>query len=73
MSMPLIDIRFYLDKEIYTSRGWYLVPRTGDEVMLGSSVKEKKPYRVIRVVWGCEGDINVAGIQAVNVEIERIE
>lgn len=67
------EVMFFLNGEIYASRSWWPIPRIGDEIMLGPSVKEKKAYLVKRVVWGVEGDRAPFRSQAINIEIEEIE
>lgn len=65
-----IDITFFVGGERYASRGWYVVPRVGDEVMLGPH-KEKKPFVVRRVVFGVEAE-NEIHRQSVNIELRKL-
>lgn len=70
-----IIVIFFLNDESYAMRVWAHVPRVGDEVMLHgrrNTPEEniKSPYKVTRVVWGIESDINQK--QEVNVDIVKI-
>jgi hypothetical protein len=65
-------IDFFLNGKVYARRGWFHVPRVGEEVSLRDA-ETGKPMtcRVLRVVWGVERDDNPW--QGANVEIERNE
>jgi len=65
-------IMFFVDNERFAQRRWHAVPRVGDEVMLGRSAG-KKPYRVVRVVFGVEADNALPDQQDVNIELRELK
>ena len=79
---PMISITFFLGGWSYAMRSWTQAPRVGDEVMLNAPRKEgddrraervKVPYRILRIIWGCEEPSAPRYGQAINIEIELIE
>ena len=69
-------ITFYVNNERHAYRSWPYVPRLGEEIMMFDGKRgngRKHPFVVSRVVWGV-GDMedSDSGMQAVNVELERI-
>lgn len=68
-----VSIRFFLGGMAWGARLWRQVPRRGEEVMLGGKHEGRGADRVTRMVWGVEGpDEELLGIQAVNIEVERV-
>lgn len=75
MALSRVSINFYVDGGLFAFRAWDVVPRVGDEVMLGPKVdgRTRQAYRVTRVVWGVEGPEEEAmHRQAVNIVIEKV-
>ena len=70
--MSGVSILFFIGSERFAGRRWHAVPRVGDEVMLGPNRNAKKPYRVVRVVWGVEADTAFPEQQDVNIELKLI-
>lgn len=70
--MTGVGITFFVDGERYAFRRWHAVPRKGDETMLRNSQGVKVPFKVLRVVWGVEADVDIDGQQA-NIEIREIK
>lgn len=69
-------VRFFDPHGEYATRMWFHVPRVGDEIMLGAGHRYyadaagKAAFKVLRVVWGTEGERD--RFECVNIELEPL-
>lgn len=71
----MVDLYIFIEGEFHSSKKWHFLPCVGDEIMLfeHDNPDLKIAHRVVRRVFGYEGQYTLKDMQAVNIDVVRIE